>query len=114
PTLPRVIALCTLLLNLFLLTVALFFPVAMGLEAGSQMDAGQSGDWLVMFQADWIPDLGISFIFGADGLSLLLIILTVFLGLMALGAAWHEIRERTGFFYLNLLWTLAGVIGVFS
>ena len=35
-------------------------------------------------------------------------------GLMALGAAWGEIHERSGFFYFNLLWTLAGVVGVFT
>ena len=45
---------------------------------------------------------------------MLLIFLTVFLGMISLGAAWHEIKERSGFFYFNLLWTLAGVIGVFT
>ncbi len=68
----------------------------------------------MLFEADWIPRFGISFIFGADGFSLLLITLTVFLGLISLGSAWHEIKERSGFFYFNLLWTLAGVIGVFT
>lgn len=114
PMLPRVIALGALLLDLGLLLLVLFFPATMGADATNQINIGQDGEWLVLLQADWIPQLGIGFIFGADGLSLLLIILTVFLGLMSLGAAWHEITERSGFFYLNLLWTLTGVIGVFS
>jgi NADH-quinone oxidoreductase subunit M len=65
-------------------------------------------------QADWIERFGVSFIFGVDGLGLMLVALTIFLGLIALGAAWSEIHERSGFFYFNLLWTLAGVIGVFT
>ena len=110
---PRVIALCAILLDLFLVVLMLVTPETMGLgDAVAQL--GQQGDWLVLYQADWIPRFGISFIFGADGLTLLLIFLTVFLGLMSLGAAWGDIHERSGFFYFNLLWTLAGVIGVFT
>ena len=111
---PRAVALCAILLDLFLVVMMLVAPEAIGLSADTVAQLGQSGDWLVLYQADWIPRFGVSFIFGADGLSLLLILLTVFLGLMALGAAWGEIRERSGFFYFNLLWTLAGVLGVFT
>jgi NADH-quinone oxidoreductase subunit M len=64
--------------------------------------------------AEWIPRFGISFYLAADGLSLLLLLLTVFLGIIAIGSAWNEITERVGFFYFNLLWTLAGVLGVFT
>ncbi len=111
---PRVIALSALLLDLFLVIMMLVAPDAMGLSTDSVAQIGQTGDWLVLFQADWIPRFGVSFIFGVDGLGLLMVALTVFLGLMALGAAWGDIHERTGFFYFNLLWTLAGVIGVFT
>ncbi|MEX2365668.1 MAG: NADH-quinone oxidoreductase subunit M, partial [Pseudohongiellaceae bacterium] len=112
--LPRVIALGAILLDLFLIILMLVAPGSLGLLEGSQAQLGQSGEWLVLFSADWIPRFGISLIFGVDGLSLLLVFLTVFLGLMSLGAAWHEIKDRAGFFYFNLLWTLAGVIGVFT
>lgn len=108
--LPRVIALFAILLDLALVVLMLVAPQAIGL---TPVDNG-NGEWLVLFQAEWIPRFGISFIFGADGLALLLIFLTVFLGLIALGSAWHEVKQRTGFFYFNLLWTLAGVIGVFT
>ena len=108
--LPRVIALFAILLDLALVILMFVAPEAIGL---SSIDNGH-GEWLVLLQADWIPRFGISFIFGADGLAMLLIFLTVFLGLISLGAAWHEVKQRTGFFYFNLLWTLAGVIGVFT
>jgi NADH-quinone oxidoreductase subunit M len=90
-------------------------PGAVGLgEATNVASLGQSGEWLVLLQADWIPRFGVNFIFGVDGLGLMLVALTVILGLISLGAAWGEIHERSGFFYFNLLWTLAGVIGVFT
>jgi len=114
PELPRVIALATILLDLFLVVLMLVAPGVLGLDSASQADLGQTGEWLVLSSSEWIPRFGVSFIFGADGLGLLLISLTVFLGLMSLGSAWNEIKERTGFFYFNLLWTLAGVIGVFT
>jgi len=62
---------------------------------------------------EWIPQLGISFFLAADALSLVLVLLTGFLGIMAVGSAWNEIGQRTGFFYFNLLWVLAGITGVF-
>jgi len=114
PQLPRFIALAALVLDLFLVLLMLFAPGVLGLDGSNPIDLGQPGEWLVLYSADWIPRFGISLIFGADGLGLLLIALTVFLGLMSLGSAWHEIQKRTGFFYFNLLWTLAGVIGVFT
>ncbi|MDR3569417.1 MAG: NADH-quinone oxidoreductase subunit M [Syntrophobacteraceae bacterium] len=61
----------------------------------------------------WIPQFGIAIIFSSDGLSRLLVLLTAFLGLMAVASAWTEIDDRTGFFYFNLLLALAGVTGVF-
>ena len=59
------------------------------------------------------PALGIRFLLAVDGLSLVLVLMTVFLGIMAVASAWSEIQHRTGFFYFNLLWVLAGITGVF-
>jgi NADH-quinone oxidoreductase subunit M len=71
------------------------------------------GAWLAEVSARWIPRFGISLHLALDGLSLLLIALTVLLGTVAVAVSWTEIRERVGFFHANLLWTLAGVLGVF-
>ena len=62
----------------------------------------------------WIPQLGVSFELGADGLSLLLLWLTVLIGIFAVAASWSEIQERVGFFHFNLMLILAGIIGVFT
>ena len=92
---------------------------ALGLEAALSLllwaQGGAAGDgWLAELRQPWIPQLGVSFFLALDGLGLLLVTLTVFLGLVAALASWEEIRERAGFFYFNLLWTLAGIVGVFA
>ena len=74
---------------------------------------GTPGAWLADFQTPWIPRFGISFHLAADGLSLTLVTLSVFLGLLSVFCSWTEIQHRVGFFHFNLLWVLAGVIGVF-
>jgi NADH-quinone oxidoreductase subunit M len=71
------------------------------------------GAWWVQMEWPWIPAFGINFHLAVDGLSLLLVLLTFFLGLIAVAASWSEIQERVGFFHFNVLWTLAGVVGVF-
>jgi NADH-quinone oxidoreductase subunit M len=69
--------------------------------------------WLVDFHKQWIPQLGIGFHLSMDGLSLLLVVLTVFLGIAAVIVSWTEIQERVGFFHFNLMAVLSGIIGVF-
>tara|TARA_B110000858_G_scaffold198463_1_gene265312 strand:+ start:10499 stop:11995 length:1497 start_codon:yes stop_codon:yes gene_type:complete len=98
---PRIVA---------LIAVAIDLLVMMALVGAEAEDTG----WIVQLNAQWIPRFGISFHLAADGLSVLMMVLTAFLGIVAVGSAWDEITERTGFFYFNLLWTLAGVIGVFT
>jgi NADH-quinone oxidoreductase subunit M len=62
---------------------------------------------------NWIPTLGIRFHLALDGLSLILLLLTFFLGIMAVLTSWTEIEHSVGFFHFNLMWVLAGVTGVF-
>jgi NADH-quinone oxidoreductase subunit M len=73
--------------------------------------AGSS--WLIHIRLDWIPRFGIGFELAMDGLSLLLVVLTLLLGLVAVAASWTEIDFKQGLFQANILWTLAGVTGVF-
>lgn len=69
--------------------------------------------WIEQFDWNWIPRFGIRFHLAMDGLSMLLLMLTFFLGIVSVLVSWNEIRERVGFFHLNLLWVLAGITGVF-
>jgi NADH-quinone oxidoreductase subunit M len=69
--------------------------------------------WNIEYSHPWVPQLGISFHLGVDGLSLLLVGLTVFLGIISVICSWNNIYENVGFFHFNLLWILSGILGVF-
>lgn len=105
---PRWIALLSMLL-----VVAL--GVQLLLQGDYSLATATSGGahWQTEYRMQWIPALGISFHLGIDGLSLLMVLLTGALGVAAILCSWREIQKNVGFFYLNLLWNLGGVIGVF-
>lgn len=69
--------------------------------------------WFAQVDWAWMPQFGIRFHLAIDSLSLLLLMLTFFLGILSVLASWNEITQAVGFFHLNLLWILAGIAGVF-
>ncbi|MBG6245500.1 NADH-quinone oxidoreductase subunit M [Candidatus Symbiopectobacterium sp. 'North America'] len=69
--------------------------------------------WQSEYNVSWIPRFGIGIYLALDGLSLLMVVLTGLLGVLAILCSWNEIQRYQGFFHLNLLWILGGVIGVF-
>ena len=91
--------------------LALLAAIWAGRHAGTGV--GKYGAWFLQLKAGWIPEIGASFHLAMDGLSFLLVFLTVFLGIVSVAVSWNEIKDRVGFFHFNLLWCLAGVIGVF-
>lgn len=100
---PRRIALAALAAEFVLILVPMLQPT----------QTASPGPWWITLEYPWIPRFGISFKLALDGLSALLVLLTATLGLAAIVSSWNEIRERSGFYYFNLLWTIAGVVGVF-
>jgi NADH-quinone oxidoreductase subunit M len=78
-----------------------------------QLSLLPEGNWIEQVDWTWIPRFGIHVHLALDGLSLLLLMLTFFLGMASVLVSWAEIREGVGFFHLNLLWVLAGITGVF-
>ncbi|URJ24974.1 NADH-quinone oxidoreductase subunit M [Candidatus Blochmannia ocreatus (nom. nud.)] len=69
--------------------------------------------WKLEYSYPWIPRFGISLHIALDGLSALMIMLSGFIGCMAVLCSWNEIKHDQGLFYCNLLWIIGGVIGVF-
>ncbi len=69
--------------------------------------------WFVEINWNWLPAWGIRFHLAADGLSVPLLALTYFLGIVSVLVSWTEIQYQVGFFHLNLLWTVTGMGGVF-
>lgn len=104
---PRYIALFGMLIT-FILTLVLWN------QGGFSYTLGQAvPTWAAEFKLPWIQSLGINIHLAIDGLSLLMVGLTALLGVLAVGCSWGEIQKNVGFFHLNLLWSLGGVIGVF-
>lgn len=88
--------------------------VDLALAIGIWLDAGgATGQWLAQTDMEWIPGLGIGFHLAMDGLSLILVALTMILGIFAVVSSWTEVKERPGLFHLNIMFTLAGITGAF-
>lgn len=93
--------------------LGLILALAMWMRDKHAVAVGTTTGWFAEVDWNWVPRFGIHFHLGVDGLSLLMLILTFFLGLMSVLCSWTEIREQIGFFHFNLMWMLAGIAGVF-
>ena len=98
---PRIISLVSLSIDLFIIIIYVLnsFP--------------SDKSWLIDINLGWIPAFGIGFHLALDGLSLVMLILTFFLGIISVVISWKEIDTKVGFFHFNLLLILAGITGVF-
>ncbi len=92
-----------------LLTVLIEFAVSVMLFVAFRGDAGMQ----FVERVAWIPQFGISYFVGVDGLSILLVILTTFLMIIAIGGSWVGVTERVKEYHLFFLLLEAAVIGVF-
>ncbi len=101
PVWSRIISLVALTIDLILIIGCALQPVS------------PDNKWLIDLKLNWIPQFGISLHLALDGLSLLMLILTFFLGIISVIISWKEINSKVGFFHFNLLMILAGIIGVF-
>ena len=72
-----------------------------------------SADYQFVERHSWLPDFGISYHVGVDGISLLLVVLTTFLTPIALLCSWESIEERVREFSFFMLVLEAAMIGVF-
>ena len=63
--------------------------------------------------AEWIPSIGANYSLGVDGISLLLVMLTTFLGMIAIFSSWGAVQQRTKEYYILLLLLQTGILGVF-
>jgi len=64
-------------------------------------------------KASWIPSLGVNYHFGIDGISLVLILLTTIVGLIAIYCSYTAISERQKEYYVLLLLLQTFMIGTF-
>ena len=85
PLLCRWIALFAVSLDLALVLVMTVRDFGFGRVSTSQ--------WIEQMNWGWIPQSGIRFHLGLDGLSLLLILLTLFLGVVSVVISWTDITS---------------------
>ena len=69
--------------------------------------------WQSVVDWPWIPSWGIRFTLGVDGIAVMMILLTTFIMLLAVGGSWTSIRARTHSYYALLLVLTTGMLGVF-
>ena len=67
----------------------------------------------VLTRVSWIQTFNIEYSIALDQLSIVLIALTWLLAIICVLVSWQEIKQKAGFYYFNLLATIAGIIGVF-
>jgi len=64
-------------------------------------------------RVEWLPDLGISYFLGVDGIAVLLIVLTTLLSLISIVWSWDTVKDRQREYYIAMLLLETGMIGVF-
>jgi NADH-quinone oxidoreductase subunit M len=69
--------------------------------------------WQFVERAPWIPSIGAEYFLGVDGFSVLLILLTTLMGLIAILSSWTAITERVKEYYIFLLVLQTGMLGAF-
>jgi len=61
----------------------------------------------------WIPAFGMGYRLGVDGLSVVLVMLTTVLSVVAILYSWDPIRTRVKEYYIAMLLLMVGMLGVF-
>lgn len=72
-----------------------------------------TSDMQFVEQYNWVPQFGISYHVGVDGLSFWLVMLTTFLMLIAIPASFREINDRTKEYFIFFMILEAAMLGVF-
>jgi NADH-quinone oxidoreductase subunit M len=78
-----------------------------------KVNSGPTGNWLLVEDFSWIERFGIRYSLGLDGISLVLVLLTAFLGFLCVLVSWKQIDTRVGAFHFFLQFMQTGILGVF-
>jgi NADH-quinone oxidoreductase subunit M len=62
---------------------------------------------------EWIPAFGMGYRLGVDGISVVLVILTTILSVVAIVYSWQPIQHRVKEYYATMLLLMIGMLGVF-
>ncbi len=69
--------------------------LVVGIIAATQFDRGSSDQFQLVEQHAWIPQFGVSYALGVDGIALVLILMALVLTPICLLAAWRDVPEES-------------------
>jgi NADH-quinone oxidoreductase subunit M len=91
-------------------TTVLTFIASLVMLAG--FDINESGmQWRE--HMEWLPGVGINYDMGVDGVSVLLVVLTTLLSMIAVIASFDPVQKRVREYYIAILLLEVGMVGVF-
>jgi len=102
PNLARYLALFTVVI-----TLVFCIPLVMGFDVNTY-------SLQYLENVVWMPSLGIRYSLGIDGLSLLMIVLSIFTNLIVILATWHSIDKKVGQYMAAFLIMQGLLVGVFA
>jgi NADH-quinone oxidoreductase subunit M len=95
--------------------------LALGIVAATQFNSHSSAQFQLAETYSWIPQFGVSFALGVDGIALVLILMALVLTPVSLLAAWHDVPDedergvrRVKVYYALLLSLVPFIVGVFA
>lgn len=92
-----------------LIATLVSFALSLAMLAGFDKNA----EFQYTENVKWLPELGVSYSLGIDGISLLLIVLTTFIGVIAVYWSWDAVNYRGREYYITVLLLQTGMLGVF-
>lgn len=94
---------------------ATFAAMVIGIEVFIGYDGAEVGEggYRFLFSKPWVPDLGINFLLGVDGINLGLVVMATIVGFAATCLS-SEIQKRQKQFYFLMMLMVGGVIGAFA
>jgi NADH-quinone oxidoreductase subunit M len=96
-----------------LAVTVLEFVLSLGLWWAHSPAGAAGGAMQLVSQAAWLPQWGISYHVGVDGISLVMVLLTTMLMPLTVLGSWRYIEKQERGFYALMLALLTGLVGVF-
>ncbi|WP_343189557.1 complex I subunit 4 family protein [Buchnera aphidicola] len=106
--LPKFIALITMFI-VFLISIKIWLENYFFIVKNKYINS----NWDIEFIHPFIKKIGIDWNFGVDGLSILMVLLTILLGIISILCSWKINYKYSGFFYFNFLFLIGSIIGTF-
>src|SRR4026208_647233 len=92
-------------------------PLAMTIAMARQFDSGSKEMFQFSEVHEWIPQFGVSYALGIDGIALVLILMALVLTPVCILAAWRDVPEggpREKYYFALMLVLATFMVGVFA